>query len=185
MSRWMCAFLFTAFITGPMPALAQRTVTGVPSAPSASAPKSPVTPSAAPVEKSSPSPASQPVAGQPDPRKLEWLDAMNRQAFSLRQQNRLDLAETLRQRVVTEAKALLPPGERRVIAFQIDYVDLLLQMKKYDEAERQLLDADKAITDPSNPQAATVRRALIRLYEAWGKPERARAVQNRTTQPTR
>jgi hypothetical protein len=131
-------------------------------------------------------PASQPSTGEPNPRKLEWIDAMNRQAFSLRQQNRLNLAETLRNRVVTEIKALLPAGDRRVITYQIDYVDLLLQMQKYDEAERQLLDANKAIADPSQPQAATIRRALIRLYDAWGKPERARAIQNQpTTQPKR
>jgi tetratricopeptide (TPR) repeat protein len=111
-------------------------------------------------------PVIQPTAGQPDPQKLEWIDAMNRQAFSLRQQNRLNLAETLRSRVVSEVKSILPPGDKRVIGYQIDYVDLLIQMQKYEEAERQLLEADRAITDRSNPPAATIHRALIRTYEA-------------------
>jgi tetratricopeptide (TPR) repeat protein len=124
------------------------------------------------------SPATQPVDGQPDLRKLEWLDAMNRQAFALRLQNRLSLAEVLRQRVVTEAKVLLPAGDTRLLAFQIDYVDLLLQMTRYEDAERELLEARKTAGSPqSSPDAARVQRALIRLYEAWGKPERARQVQ--------
>ncbi|HEV2295598.1 MAG TPA: protein kinase [Tepidisphaeraceae bacterium] len=130
--------------------------------------------------------AEQTPAGELNARKLEWLDAMNRQAFALRQQNRLDLADALRQRVVTEAKTVLPAGDPRLIAFQIDYVDLLLQMMKYAEAERELLEAEKTAGDSqAKPDAARIRRSLIRLYDLWGKPEKARALQSRPApQPT-
>jgi len=115
-----------------------------------------------------------------DAQKVEWLDAMNRFAFALRQQNRLPLAKTVRQRVVTEGKAALPPTDKRLIAFQIDYVDLLIQMKDFEAAEKELLAAEPHAGDPqTNPQAATVRRSILRLYDAWGKPERAKAYQNR------
>jgi tetratricopeptide (TPR) repeat protein len=102
------------------------------------------------------------------------LDISNRLAYALRLQKKLDEALAIRRDVVAKAKEAFGEKDDRTLRFQIDLVDLLIEMKLFDEAEKELLGAEKVAGDAnSDPQAATVRRALARLYDLWNKPDKA------------
>jgi hypothetical protein len=56
-----------------------------------------------------------------------------------------------------------------------NYGRLLLEYGHFPEAEAQLLESlailEAAYRGPSHPNVQESRRALMELYEAWGKPE--------------
>jgi eukaryotic-like serine/threonine-protein kinase len=47
--------------------------------------------------------------------------------------------------------------------------------EKYSEAEKALLEAERILSSPGNPGVDRAYAALISLYEAWDKPDRAKA----------
>ena len=52
----------------------------------------------------------------------------------------------------------------------------LTDLKRHEEAERQLLKGHQAFTDFLGPRHRRTRRTiqkLVDLYTAWGKPEKA------------
>jgi serine/threonine protein kinase len=102
------------------------------------------------------------------------LEISNRLAYALRLQKKLDEALTIRREVVAKAKEAFGEKDDRTLHFQIDLVDLLIEMKQFDDAEKELLAAEKVAGDANtDPQAATVRRALARMYDLWNKPDKA------------
>jgi len=47
------------------------------------------------------------------------------------------------------------------------------QYAKAESAYRRALDLEQTHHEPGHPERTTLREALVRLYDAWGKPERA------------
>jgi hypothetical protein len=60
-----------------------------------------------------------------------------------------------------------------------------MQQTRHDEAEQLLLDAFNGRTTklgPEHPHTLDSLRNLIRLYEAWNKPEKAKEWQEKLAQ---
>ena len=62
----------------------------------------------------------------------------------------------------------------------MNYGDILINMKRYEQAESTLLESLQILRDAhgdENPLTKRVRQYLVDLYTAWGKPEQATAYQ--------
>jgi hypothetical protein len=69
-------------------------------------------------------------------------------------------------------------GDRNVVTTyaRADLTEFLVEVKKYAEAEELLQQAQKALLADQRVPASQRQRAagsLVKLYEAWGKPEQA------------
>jgi Flp pilus assembly protein TadD len=47
------------------------------------------------------------------------------------------------------------------------------QYTKAESAHRRALDLEQTYHEPGHPERTKLREALVRLYNAWGEPERA------------
>jgi WD40 repeat protein/serine/threonine protein kinase len=116
------------------------------------------------------------AAATPQVPELAAIDRLNVRAFQLRREGKLDEAAALRKWVVEEAKRLLPPDSPQLAKYQSGYAVLLMQMKRYEEAEPLLLEA-LAILDRQPTalvaESITTLTDLVGLYSDWGKPGKA------------
>jgi serine/threonine protein kinase/tetratricopeptide (TPR) repeat protein len=82
--------------------------------------------------------------------------------------------------LVPTRRRTLPEDDWSVAATRSLLGAALVALKRYDEAEAVLLEARRELSAAPGPQrleeAETITR-LIRLYNAWGRPERAAALQ--------
>ena len=101
------------------------------------------------------------------------LDEWNHQAWILRRDNKLEEARAMRRKVVDAAKALYPRGDPRRAKYQNDYIQILIQMQSYKEAETVANDALKSLPSGDTASRLLMLRSLVNLYEQWNKPEEA------------
>jgi WD40 repeat protein len=101
------------------------------------------------------------------------LDQLNREAYILRRDGKLEQARELRARVVDSASKLYPRGDARLVRYQADYFRLLLQMQRYKEAEAVASDALDSLPSDDATSRLMMLRSLVGLYEQWDKPEDA------------
>ncbi len=119
--------------------------------------------------------ADEPTAGRQElADTMKSLEAQNQLARRLREEKRLEEAAAIRKHVVDLARRALPPGDVAAARYELDYADLLIGMKRFDEAESELLDALKrAELARSGEAGARARQLLVALYGKWNKPEQA------------
>jgi serine/threonine-protein kinase len=83
--------------------------------------------------------------------------------------------EYLRNALAVRAKAL-KPGHTATAASQGLVGECLTAQKRFEEAEPLLLESHTAIEkalSARDPRTQSARERLVKLYEAWGKPEAA------------
>jgi WD40 repeat protein len=108
-----------------------------------------------------------PAAGDPS------LDELNRKAYLLRRDGHLEEALAVRQHVVERAAALYFQTDPRLAKYQGDYISLLIEMKRYEEAELVARQAFGALSWSDTASRQLMLRLLVRLYEQWPKPDEA------------
>jgi serine/threonine protein kinase len=74
-------------------------------------------------------------------------------------------SELLGQRVQS---AKMTPGSGRVVNYQLDYAQSLIELARFQPAEAVLKEAYAAATETEKPMVA---QRLTALYQAWNKPE--------------
>jgi len=104
-----------------------------------------------------------------------------------------DLAQTLRARGEVDSAAplflaalkgaleLSPQGHQFRTITRVGYSDCLVDLKRYKEAEEQLLAGYAMVLDTLGASHATARQLverLERLYEKWGQPDKAERYRN-------
>ena len=93
-----------------------------------------------------------------------------------RKMQRFDDAEPLLDEVVRSARASLPQGHWFVGFFLGKYGLLMYDLKRYAEAEAALLEAHELLAaafGANHDRATSVGRSIVKLYDAWGKPDEA------------
>ena len=69
------------------------------------------------------------------------IEQVNVNAWKLRQAGQLEEAAALRQQIVEGARSALKRGDPRRIRYQLDYAELLIQMKPYDKSRSRQMSA--------------------------------------------
>ncbi len=113
------------------------------------------------------------VLGEDHP---DTLVSINNMGSLLREQGRLDEAESYGRQAVERARGALPEGHvfRGVFLFQLGRT--LAQLERREEAEAALLEAHQIVSSAlgaGHERTMKVIGALVALYDAWGKTERA------------
>lgn len=120
------------------------------------------------------------------PDHLNTLISMNNLAGDLNDLGKPEEAEPLYRKAVEITDRTLPKGHYVNALFRMNLGNTLTTLKRYDEAEKCLLpslDALTAALGPDNPSTRKARKHLARLYDAWGKPERAAAYRDPAPAP--
>ena len=108
---------------------------------------------------------------------LEHVDTLvtaSDYAQLLEERGKLGEAETLLRETLRTAEATLPKGHRFTDVFRRNLGECLAKAGRFAEAEALLLAARTSVVASGNTSdLAAVDRRLVRLYEAWGKPEKA------------
>jgi serine/threonine-protein kinase len=76
----------------------------------------------------------------------------------------------------TVRRAVFPEGHFLIASAESILGEHLILAKRYEEAERHLLAGEKGLVEArgeSAPIVADARKRLVKLYEAWGKPDQA------------
>jgi tetratricopeptide (TPR) repeat protein len=106
------------------------------------------------------------------------LQIMNNLAMVLRIQEKFDEAESLLKRGLQIAREVLPEGHHLITYFQMNYGICLVKLDRFDEAEGHLKEgyrALKVLKGENHRWTQDAVHQIIRLYEAWGKPDEAEA----------
>jgi serine/threonine-protein kinase len=108
----------------------------------------------------------------------ETLDTMRYLAVSLNARGgdaERDEAISLMRHVVDTTVAKLGPSHPTTLMFRMEFAGGLFNKKMYSEAEQQLLPAWEAAQSPTIPGGTRnmIAKRLVKVYEAWGKPELA------------
>ncbi|MCZ6690767.1 MAG: serine/threonine-protein kinase [Planctomycetota bacterium] len=97
-------------------------------------------------------------------------------ATVVRDDGRLEEAAPLYQEALAKASEVFPPWSERIDISRAHYGRCLALMKKFEDAEAQLLPSYEKLQERLWETSASTRQSLqflIDLYEAWGKPEKA------------
>ncbi len=104
------------------------------------------------------------------------LIARNNLAQLYRLKGRLDLAEPILQRVVATARKTLPPNHWQFGACVLSYGIVLRDLQRHADSEPLLLEGHgilKAALGDGHTRTQNAAKSLLKLYEAWGKPDEA------------
>ncbi len=107
----------------------------------------------------------------------ETLLSMHEFAGLLRQQGELDLAESQSRQILEIANRALPPDHWLLAVFHGSLGRTLALQRRYSEAEVELMTSHvrlKTALGQDHQRTLTSVGALIELYEAWNKPEKAK-----------
>ncbi len=113
------------------------------------------------------------VVGEDHP---DTLTSMVNLAGLYRDQSRYDDAEPLFTSAIARARELLPQGHYHMGDFLHEQGLCLAKMERHDEAEAALLEANGILEDTFGAEhyrTTWTIEALVELYDAWGKPEKA------------
>jgi serine/threonine protein kinase/Tfp pilus assembly protein PilF len=97
-----------------------------------------------------------------------------------------DGAETTYQDLVRLRRLAYPGNDARITDAQIDLAQCLGALGRVEEAEPLLVEGLRRVEagfGPDHARTKTVRARIAALYEAWGKPDRARQYRDAGTAP--
>ena len=115
------------------------------------------------------------------PEALATVDVMISYADLLISMEKHSVAESLLADAIRGAAAVAPGSAYSARAIE-QYGRLLIELKRYVEAERVLLEGAGLLgEDLDHSQKALILRRLVELYEAWGDEESAHRWQERLT----
>jgi WD40 repeat protein len=117
-----------------------------------------------------------PTTGPSIPESGKWtlrdLDPINAEAWKLRRDGKVEESAALRERVLAEAKRLLPPNDVRLVKYLLGYGDVLILLQRLEEAEAQFLQAGTVLeqqpTSAASQEKASLAANLSRLEKARG-----------------
>ena len=120
---------------------------------------------------------------------FETLMAMTNLGSLLMEQKKLSDAESLLSDVIERCEKAAPPGHWFRWATKCTYGQCLLRLDRYADAETVLVDAYNGFVETlgdGHPRTQETVGYLVRLYDAWGKPDQSAVWRSRlpTTQPT-
>ena len=142
----------------------------------------------APIEASiAARPATAPTIAQSGKWTINDLDPMNVEAWKLRRDGKIEESAALRERVVAEAKRLLPPDDVRLVKYLLGYGDVLTVLKRFEEAEAQYGQASTILQQQSAPasqEIASLAANLSRLQKARGDSATTLPTTASTTSPS-
>lgn len=121
------------------------------------------------------------TSGGKDP---ETWAPMNNLATLLQARGKLDEANDLFRELVDLCRSTLAPDHYYLAIFENNHGDCLTSMKRFADAETALLRTHPILEKTFSEKGARTTKSagrLVRLYEAWGKPEQAAAWQARAT----
>jgi eukaryotic-like serine/threonine-protein kinase len=94
----------------------------------------------------------------------------------LSDQGEFQRAEPLLNEAVQIRHKVLPPNDPEQASAQTGLVDCLLAMASYESAEQLLLTSYanlESTLGPKHERTVEAAKQLVRLYEAWNKPDKA------------
>ncbi|MFM9995377.1 MAG: tetratricopeptide repeat protein [Phycisphaerales bacterium] len=97
-------------------------------------------------------------------------------AESIERQGRLDDALPIHRETLEAGRTAYPPGHWRIAELEAELGRCLVSAESYPEAEPLLLGAYARLRESlgeRNARAERVTTQVVRLYEAWGRPEEA------------
>lgn len=100
----------------------------------------------------------------------------NNLAMLLQKKGDIAEAESIYREFLPKCEAGVPADHYILAIFRSNYGDCLTAAKKYDEAERALLQSQPALEQffkVPHPRVVKGWTRLVKLYEAWGKPAEA------------
>ena len=106
----------------------------------------------------------------------DTLTTMSNLGALIRKQGRLEDAEAVFKETIVLARESLGPLHTFVAVFEGEYGICLVDMARFDEAEPKLLNCHKILSGllgERNEHPVRIARAIVRMYEAAGKPGRA------------
>ncbi|MCZ6682743.1 MAG: tetratricopeptide repeat protein [Planctomycetota bacterium] len=86
-------------------------------------------------------------------------------------------AEPLLREAVEILQARLSPGDRRMTEAKLELAGCMIELGQFEQAERMLLGVHSNLQDTDENErmaARPVLKQLIRLYEAWNRPDSAK-----------
>jgi tetratricopeptide (TPR) repeat protein len=104
------------------------------------------------------------------------MDSTVLYAQNLADRTRFLEAEAVLREVLKRYQPELPAASWRTAVLKARLGSALRALKKFEESERLLIEANATLSqafDPSDPRVAESRSQLVHLYEAIGKPEKA------------
>lgn len=104
------------------------------------------------------------------------LIAKGNLAGLLRKTGEIETAIEMFPVVIAGLKKLYPPRHPNVAAFEMHLGLCLRDVERFEESEPLLVGSYDVFTKafgPENPRTRDTRRALVELYDKWGRPERA------------
>ncbi len=104
------------------------------------------------------------------------LISMSNLARTLRDMGRLEEAADLYVETMTVAKSTLDFGDNFFGGFRLDYGTCLQRMKRFDEAEKEMLAGLKVVRETYGEKSERTVKAINRVvsfYKAWDKPDEA------------
>lgn len=116
--------------------------------------------------------------GTKDP---ETWSAINNLAMLLLKKKEYVESETLFKELLSLCEANLPADHYYTAMFRDNYGDLLRELQRNDEAERELLTSRKVmekVFPAEHPRMVRNAKRLVSLYEQMGQPDKARAVES-------
>ncbi|MGD8536990.1 MAG: tetratricopeptide repeat protein, partial [Candidatus Aminicenantes bacterium] len=97
-------------------------------------------------------------------------------AAFLEERDDYDRAEKYYREAVEINRELLGEKNMRTILAEIDLGNVLIKLRRFDEAESLLIDSYKYMRGRLKTQSVNMRKAiesLVSLYETWNKPDKA------------
>jgi hypothetical protein len=73
-------------------------------------------------------------------------------------------------------RRVVPIGDRYVAGAALTFGRLLTGSRRFEEAERLILDAERHLAawgGPAHPRRVAAAREAVALYQSWGRPELA------------
>jgi len=119
---------------------------------------------------------------------LGTIISLNNLGGAINDLGRPEEAEQWYRRAVAAAERSLAPDHWLNALFRANLANCLIGLKRYDEAEEILLPAAARLLEALGPEHAHTIKAranLVKLYEAWGRPEKAAGFRAAAPAPAR
>jgi tetratricopeptide (TPR) repeat protein len=110
---------------------------------------------------------------------LDLVSALQQYAVLLLDRGEHDRAEGMLREALDMGRRVAPAGDRYVADVALSLGGLLAAQRRFEEAERLVLEAERDLTrwgGPTHPRAELALGQVEALYRVWGRPELAERV---------